>query len=182
MMFGTNKAETWRKIPEGSVGVEIGVWKGDHAAGLLKRAGFLHLVDPWSVTAYEHSDEFGDYRRYLERYSHLVGSNRPEDFQKLYDAIHQSVVSRFEGMPVSIHRMTSAQFFETFQERVDWVYVDGSHAYEGCLADLRGAYRITGVILGDDYGNKPGVTKAVDEFVDYLGLQLELDGNQYRIT
>ena len=34
-------------IPEGSVGVEIGVWSGASSLDFLTRASFLHMVDPW---------------------------------------------------------------------------------------------------------------------------------------
>ena len=36
-----------RMIPQGSVGVEIGVWNGESSAQFLKRTSHLHLVDPW---------------------------------------------------------------------------------------------------------------------------------------
>ena len=73
MMLGTNTGsnETWKRIPEGSTGVELGVWKGESSSKFLQRAGHLHLVDPWSAVAYEDSDEFGNYQGYLNRYSKI---------------------------------------------------------------------------------------------------------------
>ena len=40
MMFGKNPGTdaTWKRIPEGSVGAELGVWMGDSSAKFLKRA------------------------------------------------------------------------------------------------------------------------------------------------
>jgi hypothetical protein len=186
MMYGSNTGsdETWKRIPQGSIGVEIGVWKGDSSAKFLKRAGHLHLVDPWAVEPYSDSEECGGYRAYLKRYAKLVGSSDPADFQKHYDGIYQAVQKRFKDAPVTIHRCTSAEFFRAFNEQVDWVYVDGSHTFEGCLADLRGARKIVRqAIFGDDYGNRPQVKKAVDAFVAETGLQFEPFGlNQYQIT
>ena len=182
MMFGRNPGtdDTWKRIPEGSVGVELGVWKGDSSAKFLKRAGHVHLVDPWSVVAYEDSDEFGDYQGYLDRYSGLVGSNNPDDFQKYYDGIYHSVADRFKNSSVTIHRMTTDEFFEKFNEKVDWVYVDALHSFEGCLNDLRNARKIIksgGSIFGDDYGNekyrKEGVENAVNQFIKETGLKLD---------
>ena len=182
MMFGRNPGtdDTWKRIPEGSVGVELGVWKGDSSTKFLKRAGHLHLVDPWSVVAYEDSDEFGDYQGYLDRYSGLVGSNNPDDFQKYYDGIYRDVANKFKNSPVTIHRMTTDDFFEKFDEKVDWVYVDALHSFEGCLNDLRNARKIIksgGSIFGDDYGNekyrKEGVERAVNQFIEETGLKLE---------
>ena len=186
-MFGVNTGsnETWKRIPQDSVGVELGVWKGESSAKFLKRAKHLHLVDPWSAVAYEDSDEFGDYQGYLNRYSKLVGSNNPADFQKYYDSIYENVKRRFANHSVTIHRMTTNRFFETFTERVDWVYVDALHSFDGCLSDLRNSIKIIksgGFIFGDDYGNKPGVVKAVDTFIQETGLTLNnFYSNQYEI-
>ena len=168
-----NQSEVWRLIPQGSVGVEIGVWRGDMSEKLLRNADSLHLVDSWSVESYCESDEFDDFDGYIKRYSGLVGSNDPADFQRYYDSVYESVVDRFNGEPVTIHRCSSDQFFRDFDGLVDWVYVDGAHSYDGCLADLWGAARIADCIYGDDYRSKPGVAAAVNEFIDKTGLELE---------
>ena len=188
MMLGRNiyTDETWKRIPAGSVGVELGVWKGDSSEKFLQRAGHMHLVDPWSAVAYEDSDEFGDYDGYLNRYSQLVGSNKPEDFQKFYDNLAESVKNKFKGKPVTIHRMTTDMFFESFEGQVDWVYVDALHSFDGCLSDLRNSLKIVksgGTIFGDDYyKNKPGVIKAVDAFIAETGLTLNIfSKTQYEI-
>ena len=177
MMIGTNTGsnETWKRIPEGSTGVELGVWKGETSAKFLQRAGQLHLVDPWSAIAYEDSDEFGNYQGYLDRYSKIVGSSDPKDFQKYYDNIAHNVRDKFKNDPVTIHRMTTDKFFESFKGQVDWVYVDALHSYDGCLSDLRNSLKLVksgGSIFGDDYGNKPGVVNAVDDFIAETGLTL----------
>jgi hypothetical protein len=179
MMLGVNcgSREIAARLPLGSVGVEIGVWRGDSSEMFLKRASHLHLVDPWAVTAYE-----GD-SAYIDRYTGLVGSKDPKAFQALYNTVYEDVRERFRECPVTIHRCTSAQFFAEFLGTVDWVYIDGLHSFEGCLADLRGALRIVrGSIFGDDYGNKPGVMAAVDAFIAETGLTAEVfGGNQYEI-
>ena len=183
MMFGKNRGvdAVLPHIPVGSVGIEIGVWKGDSSERFLERASHLHLVDPWSVDAYRDSTEFGGFREFLERYAKIAGSDE-SSFQKYYNGVYDSVCSRFAGRPVSIHRQTSRDFFGSFADRVDWVYIDGAHSYEGCLADLKSACKIAAVIFGDDYGNKPGVTQAINEFLK-LGADLTLLGsNQYRLT
>lgn len=173
---GTN--ETWKRIPNMSVGVELGVWKGDSSEKFLQRASHLHLVDSWSVTPYEDSDEFGDYQGYLSRYSKIVGSADPKRFQQYYNNVAASVVKRFRHRPVTIHRCTTDEFFSKFNEVVDWVYIDASHSFEGCLADLRNSLNIVragGLILGDDYKNrnKPGVTSAIEAFIEENGLPFD---------
>ena len=79
MMFGKNPGtdKTATLIPEGSIGAELGVWKGDSSAKFIKRAKHIHLVDSWTVEAYQGSDEHGGYDAYLNRYSELVGSDNP---------------------------------------------------------------------------------------------------------
>lgn len=187
MMYGRNihSEETWKRIPEGTVGIEIGVWKGGSSEKFLRRASHLHLVDSWSPIAYENSDEHGTYENYLDRYAELVGSRDPADFQRYYDNILQGVIDKFAGKPITIHRMNSRDFFKQFTEQVDWVYVDADHSYEGCLHDLENSLRVVkpgGIIFGDDYTNKPGVRRAVDEFVQRTGLPFNnFHGTQYEI-
>lgn len=187
MMYGKNidSEETWKRIPLNSVGVEIGVWRGRTSEKFLRRVRHLHLVDSWSVIPYENSDEHGNYESYLSRYEKLVGSRNPNDFQDFYNGVYQDVVNRFLDKPVTIHRMTSAEFFEKFNDQVDWVYVDADHSYEGCSYDLNKSLNIVrpgGIIYGDDYTNKPGVRQAVDDFVSRTGLTLNnFYGSQYEI-
>ena len=182
MMFGRNPGaqETAKRIPQGSTGVEIGVWRGESSALFLQRAAHLHLVDPWSVVPYKG----GDYQDYLNRYSKIVGSADPLQFQQYYDKVYQEVGQRFKGQAVTLHRCTSADFFDGFDSMVDWVYIDGLHTFDGCLADLAGSMEIVkpgGSVFGDDYGNKPGVTAAVDAVEKSSGLQVDHFGNQYQI-
>lgn len=65
-------------------------------------------------------------------------------------------------------------------EPLDMIYVDGSHSYDGVVADIKAwspHLKIGGIMLFDDYGNSlHEVTPAVDEFMladgeawDYFG-------------
>lgn len=207
-MFGINPGtdETWKWIPQDSVGIELGVWKGDSTEKFLRRAKYVHAVDAWAPEVYEQSKEFGDYEAYLDRYSKLVGSRNPEEFQKYYDRIYDGVVKRFKDKPVMVWRMNTNEFFEEWNSKenfedavmfdwidddsdlgVDWVYVDASHEYDQVLQDLYNSLRVlnsTGVIFGDDYGgSKVQVTQAVDDFVKDTGFKFEnFYTNQYQIT
>ncbi len=187
MMFGSNPGtnKTWKMIPKNSVGAELGVWKGDSSAKFLKRAKHLHLVDSWSPAAYVESQEHGGYQSYLDRYSQLVDGKTTADFQKYYDAIYEMVVQRFNNKPVTIHRMTTAEFFNNFTEKLDWVYVDASHEYDGCLQDLHNAKKLIksgGGLFGDDFRvDKPEVMKAVLQFS--IDTKIKIDNfhqDQYR--
>ena len=178
MMFGNNPGtdETWKRIPEYSVGAELGVWKGDSSLKFLKRATHIHLVDAWAPEVFEESNEFGGYQAYLDRYSKLTGEATTEGFKKYYDKIYEGVKTRFYGRPVTIHRMPTSEWFNTFTEQLDWIYVDASHSYNGCLHDLTNAVKFIkpgGKLLGDDYGpKKQGVKDAVDQFIKNTGYTL----------
>ena len=178
MMFGKNPGtdETWKRIPEYSVGAELGVWKGESSLKFLKRARHIHIVDAWAPEVFDGSNEFGGYEAYLERYSKLTGEATTEGFTRYYNKIYEGVKTKFYGRPVTIHRMSTAKWFETFDEKLDWIYVDASHAYEGCLHDLTNAVKFIkpgGKLFGDDYGPKKiGVRDAVDKFIKNTGYTL----------
>ena len=184
-MFGRNKGaeSVVERLPDKSIGVEIGVWKGDSSELFLRKASLLHLVDPWSPHPYVDSDEFGGYEEYRKRYAELVGDITHEAFEKYYENIYQSVVARFDGFPVEIHRCTSRQFFASFHGSVDWVYVDGGHDEATCYHDLFGSLRIANyAVFGDDYGTKPGVTAAVDRIVAETNCPITVFAkDQYRL-
>lgn len=180
-----------KAIPSDTIGAEIGVWMGNTSKAFLNKGlKHLHLVDSWSPVPYEQQSvsEHGSYEEYLEKYKRLVGSTNPEDFQKYYDNVYQDVVEKFDRFDnVTIHRMTSKEFFEQFKhypEKLDWIYVDGDHSYEGCLYDLeqsRNAVVSGGRIFGDDYrwteqNGKFGVTRAVDEFVSKYNYTIKRHG------
>ena len=165
-------------IEPDTVGCEIGVWMGSSSERFLKRRlRKFHMVDAWSVEAYKESTEHGTYENYLERYSKICGGNTEKDFQRHYDNVYKDVCNKFKQYAaVRIHRMHSDEWFENYDgEKLDWIYVDGDHSYEGCLKDLNNAKEVVkpgGLILGDDYGwpdakwQKKGVTKAVNEFIN----------------
>jgi len=174
-------------IEPNTIGAEVGVWYGNSSKQFLGRAiSELHLVDAWSVEPYKESTEHGTYENYLERYSKICGGNTEKDFQKHYDNVYKTVKSTVGTDPrVTIYRMNSDEWFKSFDKKLDWIYVDGDHSYEGCLRDLNNAIKIVkvgGLILGDDYKwpgtayGKAGVTQAVDEFLQSHGLLKEQHG------
>jgi len=178
MMHGENKEteQVLAKIPSNGVGVEIGVWKGESSEKFLTKSKFLHLVDPYHIDPYLESKEFVTDKQFIKRYKTLVKSSNLTDFQTHYEAVFQSVVKKFSNSPVKIHRCTSNYFFSNFNEKVDWIYVDGSHEYKQVKKDLENCLKIlnpNGKIFGDDYLRKPGVKQAVDEFVKENNFKLD---------
>ena len=187
MMVGTNVAAQFvaKRMPENSVGVELGVWKGDSSHFFSEKTRRLHLVDSWSVEPYKELDSWDSY---LNKYSQITGGNDVESFKKYYDKIYESVVERFSNnLNIVIHRNDTNKWFETFEEKVDWFYVDAAHDEKGCYDDLENSYNHLkkhggGFLFGDDYGNKPGVVKAVDRFKEKYNLVMNVfHKNQYEM-
>jgi methyltransferase family protein len=155
-----------RQLPAGSIGAEIGVFRGDFSAEILRvvRPRQLHLIDPWK---FETDDIYRE-----SWYGGEQGGG-----QARLDSIHDDVRRRFAAEiaagVVRIHRSASAEASGEFADgSLDWVYIDGNHLYEFVREDLRlyaPKVKRGGLITGDDYGAggwwKGGVKRAVDEFV-----------------
>lgn len=187
MMIGknVNVPETVKRIKPNSVGVELGVWKGDSSQLFKSKSSKLYLVDSWSVQPYEHLES---YESYLDRYASTAGIRDPKSFKKYYDDVYKSVVNRFRNdNNVIICRMDTDEFFSQFTEKVDWFYVDAAHDEDGVYKDLVNSYDhlkkfAGGTIYGDDYGNKQGVVKGVDKFLKKYNLEINnFYRNQYEI-
>jgi hypothetical protein len=170
-----------RQLPRASIGAEIGVWRGDFSARILRavRPAKLHLIDPWAFQG-------GDVYRDAWYGGKLAGD------QGAMDEIHRKVARRFareiESGIVEVHRATSAGVAGGFPDGYfDWVYVDGDHLYEAVRADLEHfapKLKAGGILAGDDYGLAgwwdDGVTRAVDDFVAGSGWEpATLPGNQF---
>lgn len=173
-----------------SVGAEIGVWQGNTSSQFLERGvRKLHLVDSWSIEPYKEDEgEHGTYEAYLEKYSRILGVKPNEkSFMAHYDNIYNMVKGKFRNNDaVEIHRMSSDDFFKSYKgDKLDWIYIDGAHSFEGCYDDLKNALKIVkvgGKIMGDDYywpdskWGKEGVTQAVDKFLKDNMLTMKREG------
>lgn len=179
-------------IEEGSVGAEIGVWKGDSSQKFLAKSPHkLYLVDPYSLRGYTipiaSKDKTFNYDKWLLKYGRMIGGMESEKFESYYNSIYEEVVKRFEGCNnVTICRATSDEWLtQATSESLDWIYIDADHSYSGVLNDLNKSLRVVkkqGLLLGDDYSSRPGVRQAVNEFIDRYQLKVEFYGiDQYCI-
>ena len=169
--WNSNAKRQWllRMLPKGSVGAEIGVFRGSFSGAILREVqpSVLHLIDPWRSAA--------------DPSLSGVLYDRPQDQM---DAIHDSVIHLFAEQiaagTVVVHRARSVNAASEIPDgSLDWVYVDGDHSYEGVREDLVSylpKLRAGGLLCGDDYvvGGRfdSGVKKAVDEFA--AGPKVEL--------
>lgn len=163
--FG-HRAFLLRLLPVGSVGAEIGVYRGRFSEQILRiaRPRELHLIDPWK-------HEKG------EVYRKALFGGRSQGGQAGMDACLERVRSKFArdiaAGRVVIHRGFSGDVISRFPDQYfNWIYIDGNHLYDFVRQDLELAFRKTqsgGVICGDDYMDggwwQGDVKKAVDEFI-----------------
>lgn len=180
----TGADHTIRRMEHNGEGLEIGVWKGDTTMKFSKISKHVDAVDPWSVIPYKEGTEY-DYGAYLNRYEQIVGSRDPDKFQQFYDNVYNNVCAKAKKAGnVTVHRMTSQEFFDANKKTFDWIYVDGDHSFEGCYYDLHQAWKIVrpgGFLIGDDYTNKDAVKKAVDTFLEDIGQTAQFYDNQFKL-
>ena len=118
----------------GLVGVELGVFRGDHAAEMLKILPIkkLYLVDSYAP--------YVDDRGYHD-----------------HSGFKDDCLNRFKGdsRVVFLH-MTSGEALKYIPDGLDFVYSDNEHSVDGVNTDLLywDKLRVGGVFSGDDYGLK----------------------------
>lgn len=176
MMRGTNPdtESLVNYIPENTVGAEIGVWKGISSKHFLNKAKHLYMIDPWSIDVYDENNtgwvgmNIKDLFNYLKP---MIGSDKRNDIQKYYEDVYQDIVKNFSEEPVTIFRGTSTEWFDQFTGRLDWIYIDGDHTFEGVYNDLKRSVEIVDqLIFCDDYNviQHNDVRHAIQEFcLDY---------------
>lgn len=165
-------------FPAASVGVEIGVHRGDFSQAILDivKPTHLHLIDPWK---HEPSPT----------YERAWYGGRAEHGQEEMDERYAGVLARFDGEigagRVTVHRGQSDDGLRALaDESLDWVYIDGNHLYEYVAQDLQlslAKVKPGGLVTGDDYAEggwwEGGVKRAVDELAAQGSARLVLVEN-----
>lgn len=149
-------------LPEKTIGVEIGVFKGDFSTQILETVypELLILVDPWRGELHS-GDENGENIVYI-------------DGEECYG----HVVQKFgENKEVKILRDKSTILEEYPDNFFDWGYIDGDHSFMGVTYDLkllRKKVKSGGLIMGHDYCfERFGVVRAVNNFCQSFGLKID---------
>jgi hypothetical protein len=155
------RADMLAVIPPNARVAEIGVFLGEFSDIILTscKPRELFLVDMWEGS-HRSGDKDGRNVQHVEK--------MPEVYIRLWRKL------QYHGS-VRLVRSDSKTFFEHWEpDYFDAVYIDADHTYEGVMADLLGAYRVTktgGFIMGHDY--HAGVAKAVSEFCKSHGQAVE---------
>jgi predicted O-methyltransferase YrrM len=153
------------------IGIEIGVYEGEHAISMLKylSIGKLYLIDPYVV------------RRDLEDNGKLL--------KKVLDAKEkaQKIFNNYKN--IQLIYKPSLDAVRDIKEKVDFVYIDGDHSYSAVKEDILNYWQILkkgGVLGGHDVHNatRPhniGVMKAVFEFALSKKLDVYIQGEDWWI-
>ncbi|MEM7058682.1 MAG: class I SAM-dependent methyltransferase [Pseudomonadota bacterium] len=177
MSYAQTRALVIKMLPQGAVGAEIGVWKGNFSELILQTAQprLLHLIDPWRLV-----DD-------PDHASAWYSKERGQDIEQIYGSVQARFADHVSSGQVQIHRKSSGEALESMpDEHLDFIYVDGDHAFEGVRADLDLAVSKTrsgGLICVDDHmlGKwwDDGVVRAVNEILGAhpRGLMLQFAAN-----
>jgi hypothetical protein len=161
-------------LGRGSVGAEIGVYKGGFAEFLLAHCKKLYLVDSW-------------YRGGGYWQTEIPNDSRVDTLISILQ-IHREEIHSGQIVPIVEY---SVNFLRSMDDHYfDFLYIDASHRYETTKQELEVAIRKvkpSGYILGDDYDADPsskqhGVYRAVNEFVEEQRAELVLNrGRQWGV-
>jgi len=128
-------------IGKHGVGVEIGVATGANAFAILDAfpKHTLYLVDPWK-----------------SGYSTVRDSNdvNQQRMDGRYKSVCSTVQQRYSERATVI-RKPSVEAAAEVPDNLDYIFIDGNHAYEAVLQDLNTwvhKVRANGLVIGDDWG------------------------------
>ena len=142
---------------KGSVGCEIGVWKGRFTRTVLTvlQPSILYLIDPYIAQQDAGTGE-------------QSGHNTQADLNRIFAETLQKIkhVTPSNTQIKFIRKKSTDADADIPDGSLDWMYIDGDHSYAGCSADLQLAtkkVRRGGWIICDDYRPSCGVVQAVQE-------------------
>lgn len=148
-------------------GVEIGVYRGENAISMLCELNIerLYLVDPYLVYP-----EYTGAELAWTDLNQLCYDNFYADALRLVEPFKDKVIFLREKSEDAISKIS----------QVDFVYIDGNHAYEFVKKDLKLYYPKVKLIIGGDNLEYNSVSKAVIEFV--FSNNLELHGKSWKVA
>jgi len=163
MKIVQTREDLLKLLPHHSIGVEIGVFRGEFSDIILKlvKPSKLVLIDPW-LGNIRSGDKNGNNMQYI-------------DGNKYYQDV---ILPKYDSNPAVAVLKNRSSILSTFKDdHFDWGYIDGDHSYEGVKHDLtllRHKVKPNGIIMGHDYivPRFAGVVKAVDEFVQHHNLTI----------
>jgi len=138
--------------------VEIGVYAGDASLRFLKsnKIKKYYAIDPW-MNNYDSNDS-------------LSKRENMGEAELSFDKKTKKYFNRIVKL-----KLKSDNAVKFIEEKIDGIYIDGLHSYEGVKHDIQNYYPLIkdgGIISGHDYNNTwSGVIRAVNEVLgkpDYV--------------
>ena len=136
-----SRMEFWAKflhVSQSKEVAELGVWKGDFAAYVLKKCSSItryYMIDPWR---------------------HLDAWNKPANVdEESFESIFSGAMTKtkFAEQKISVLRGKTTEVIDRIpDESLDFVYIDGDHTLKGISIDLIRSYPKVkpGCIIGGD--------------------------------
>ena len=153
-----------RFLPRRSIGAEIGVFRGEFSATILRalEPTELHLVDPWDIAYGEKYPDWGDY---TQRGQLTTARALAETVSRTTSSFKTKVIVAKDFSLPWLEKAPDAYF--------DWIYIDSTHTYEDTARELAlGARKVKrdGILCGHDFeidrrAYHHGVFQAVTEFI-----------------
>jgi hypothetical protein len=166
--------------------VEVGTWKGASAIRMAqeaKRHGLrtqIICIDTWlgSAGTLLRKDETFQALRHRHGYPQLY-------FQFLANVLHTGMDDMILPLPQTSDN--AARILGELDVRPSLVYIDGAHDHGSVRRDLESYFpllREPCALMGDDFlpDQRPGLVRAVREFVADHGLRLHCDGEKFVIA
>jgi hypothetical protein len=154
------------RVQPGAVGAEVGVYDGGMSNALFKLIPglCLYMIDRWAVYTPDQVD--GDPEARMPRMTRRAW--------KRVKAQAFAVAAKYKDKAIVIQNDSVAAANRISDGKLDFVFIDGDHSYEGCSRDIEAwlpKVKPGGWLMGHDYTIRPGVKRAVDD----LGMAVELD-------
>lgn len=143
----SSRGELWERFlcaQHTRVMAEVGVWKGDFAADVLKAASHIeiyYMIDPWA--------NLPDWNKPF--------NVRPEAFDEIYREMNAKTAFATHKRKI-LRGRTKEVVGEIPDRSLDFAYIDGDHTLRGITIDLIKMWpkiRLGGFIGGDDFTTTP---------------------------
>jgi hypothetical protein len=149
-------------ISTGSVGLEIGVWRGEFSEFLYRSVSpkKMYGIDPWAFVPVKPDSWYGGF---------LAKSQ--EDMDRLYESTKKRLSILPDYTLIRDYSYNITDYVDP--QSIDWVYIDGDHDYTAVSKDLLNSYTLIkpgGIITGDDCIQHPTnpIYKAVQKFLSSI--------------
>jgi hypothetical protein len=125
--------------------IEIGSYQGESTEVFAKLFNKIYAIDPW-INGYDPYD---------------ISSHATE--MSLVEKAFDDRMKFYNGLFKIKDKSTN--FFNNFNQIVDFTYIDGDHRYEAVIEDIKLASKVSRYIGGHDYGME-SINRSLKEFLN----------------